>query len=497
MKRLLCILLCLCLVLSLCACGGEESLEDLPLVEPVTVEREEIPSHEANLEDTDKLIIWASPRLTEEKEAFQKLYPDVKVETWSAEKVLQSKNGTYFPKSLADGTGNYEMPDLILWSDSWLWTYGLTEDSFLDIYHLMDSGALLDLKPLMENDPDFDESLYDARAMEACRYRGGQYLMPLQINSGDRTLLASQETLTDLGFDLGQATDAFSFLEECRTLEWPDSMKSTFTEALSGRYFQSIFYETPQWRSIFDACDVPLVDHEAGIVLPDEKKFRALCQTWKKLFYSERKERDNGYTGTNGDEIKRLTERESLFAMIPVQGYYSPCALKATDTPVMMGFPNADGGVTGEVALSAGICALGKNQKNAWNFLKFLMGEEGQKTAVQPPYSDWWNIAEQGELPVHLRTQEEYIQWLLEKTYADTTSDKGKASYGYGEELTEEEKAMAAQAAEDLTVLRLPSLELYLLFVEHMKSYFVGESDYMACVETLQEALAKYLQGGR
>ncbi len=490
MKRLSCVLLCLCLVLPLCACGGEKSLEDLPPVEPVTVEREEIPDHEANLEDTDKLIIWALSPLTEEKEAFQKLYPDVKVETWYAENVLQSKNGTYFPKSLADGTGNYEMPDLILWSDCWLWTYGLTEDSFLDIYHVLDSGALLDLKPLMENDPDFDESLYDARAMEACRYRGGQYLMPLQISSGDRTLLASQEALTDLGFDLEQATDSFSFLEECRTLDWPDSMKSTFTEAISTRYFQSIFYETPQWRSIFDACDVQLVDHETGTVLPDEKKFRALCETWKKLFYGEREEECEGYTGHNGDEIQRLTERKGLFAMIPLQGYYSPCALKVTDTPVMMGFPNADGGVTGEIAMSAGICALGKNQKNAWNFLKLLMGEEGQKT------DDWSNIAGHGSLPVHLTIQKEYIQDRLEQTYSETTSTENKGvAYGYGEALTEEEKAMAAQAAEDLTVLRLPSQEPFLLFVEHMEPYFAGESDYMACVETLQEALTKYLQG--
>ncbi len=43
--------------------------------------------------------------------------------------------------------------------------------------------------------------------------------------------------------------------------------------------------------------------------------------------------------------------------------------------------------------------------------------------------------------------------------------------------------------------LRLLSLEPFLLFVEHMKPYFAGESDYMAWVGTLREALTQYLQG--
>ena len=135
--------------------------------EPMVVEIPEIPQGEIQQEETTELRIWMAYDISQLVKAFNEVYPEVRVTVESPSAVL---GGTYphLPKTLADGTGDYEYPDVVYVSN-YLYVYqweDKREEAFADIYMLMDSGALLDMTEFMENDPEFALSQYDQKALE-------------------------------------------------------------------------------------------------------------------------------------------------------------------------------------------------------------------------------------------------------------------------------------------------------------------------------------------
>lgn len=143
--------------------------------------------------------------------------------------------------------------------------------------------------------------------------------------------------------------------------------------------------------------------------------------------------------------------------------------LKREGAPFAAGFPNTEGGVTGDLS-ALGICARGKNHRNAWSFIQYMLSEEIQLT-------------DRSTLPVLLSAREARIQAELAK------NDELDEAY----RLTEEERQMLAHTASGCTAARLASPALFSLFETHMGPYFEGKASFSACEENLREALREYL----
>ncbi len=473
------ILLALCMMIMLAACGPEPEVPEEP------VERVEIPETEPDFTETDELLIWSfdnrlSSSVREYSDSgmnlidmFASLYPNVKITVEYLPGTIEENKSFYLKKDWEGRT-----PDLLWLSDFPGGTIpGITfhpgEDTYQDVYELIEEGKLLDLNDFIEEDSEFDVSLYDEKMLAAGIYRGGRYLLPLSGGTNDKTLLGSKEAMEQTGFSEKAWSDGAALMKELARIQRDGAYKNVIAD--------SEIYERLQ-QNVFYACDPDLVDRETGIVTASREGLRDFCQAWKELFYDSGLDREATYSVGSVNDL--ILEDKHLFQFAEGVDFYRLSGIKTELSPVFKNFPNLEGGVTGEALSCLGVCAEGENQLNAWRFIKLMLSEEVQENED----TLWW----EENLPSRLSARERYVQRLLD------TAEKSAAKeslFGKSAPLTDEEQEMCRTALLEVDSYQIASPAVFALFTEQMEPYFAGVEKYEDCVENLKAALREYLAG--
>ena len=263
-KRLLVAVLLMTLLLSGC-CVQEENTT----VSPEVVAREPIPQGEISLRETDQLVSWSFMDLPYFVELYEEKYPEIQVEN-----VVMDVNA--YQKKLYEGFEEGETPDIIFLQPDLFFQKDDGETGYYeDIQQLFDSGKLLNLKRLVEEDAGFEGTECLEAAFAACEYRGGLYGIPASLD-GRNFLLSGEETLKRVGYEAEQVEDAASLFRELVRVRPRAREQEGFVSMLD-------FPGEKKLECLFRASQVPLIDYESGTVLPEGEQGELVVTTLSRV----------------------------------------------------------------------------------------------------------------------------------------------------------------------------------------------------------------------
>ena len=439
----------------------------------------DIPDVSADLTPTEELVIYIPPdggtMLRPAIQWFREAYPDIQVTVSDFDREERMSYTSRVNMELMAGTG----PDVIF-------PHSLDADQ----HKLMDAGMFLNLTGIMEEDEDFNRGDYFEPVLDGGIYRGRQYVVPYGYNL-HAYYLADAEKLREIGFDPSQAADATSFLAETAR---------TLPEAAKNAAFQNMFSRGPVLYRLFAASGLELIDWEKKTALPDKDGFRAFCEAYKPYYSDENTEPSLSYESPidgrpvylygTGDIPSDIAAGSYIFwdnRELPSVAPFS--SLKAYCEPVSFVPQRADGGVQAWSSHTAAVRASSKNQRNAYEFIKFLLSGQMQDTSpkLDGGRFGWFPVRNESRI-MHF----DYDGSRLEGPDFWLTYDQ-RSVEGWRAGLSEEEMG----AIQELTVSADACSafgEIGLDWVRDMLPYFKDERSLDDCIKDLEFKLLLYLE---
>lgn len=282
-------------------------------------------------------------------ELYKMFYPEVEL---TVRTIPDQEYGTKVASELMAGAG----ADVVF----------LPWGAFPDLYKVMDSGALLNLTSVLEQDAEFATQEYNRAVLDAGVYRGGRYLVPVDYMVP--TLITGKGLLENLGFPQKSLKDLTSITWEFQRLA-PELKRPGF-EAYSGKYL------------LLRHTGVQLLDREAGVALPEEEQAKDLAEFYKYVLLPWENGGGEEYFSSPEDYQQRVRDRQILLAFeYSPYWYFARMMLARTldgQGEVAMALPDVKGNARGMVSEALAINAKSKNQLNAWNFIKLALSEHYQ-----------------------------------------------------------------------------------------------------------------------
>jgi ABC-type glycerol-3-phosphate transport system substrate-binding protein len=265
----------------------------------------------------------------------------------------------------------------------------------LPLHKFVESGQLENLEALMNRDPAFNKTDYRENILDALRYRGGIWLMPLNYSFNyfayDATLIPEPAGL----FGLDKAFSAGDLFNIGKNY-FDGSIKlfntTDYNQGPRGGMFDQLLEEN---LSSF----VDLQNHKVNFA---DGVFTSLLESVKA--YGEQGYIPRGVTGqVNAGQMRRqsaeaITERfffklnDSFFL---VSQFTSGTGIRILseggsgsieDDDEIAGIAaNADGKVPFTYSMGYGINSQSKNKALSWAFIKFLLSEEMQLSTTSAP----------------------------------------------------------------------------------------------------------------
>lgn len=330
--------------------------------------------------------------------AFEEKYPDTKVtiDTFSSmpeARTIDLGDGKKGQMITMEKDETAEM-DYINKMSTQLMSGGGADILAIDIlpyYKYAENGLLEDLSNYINIDTDFDVDDYSQNILEATKYKGGQYILPMDYNF--EILTYDSSYMND---------DQEQYFEDNNTLNYRDLIEvgSEVLEDNDIKLF-GLFGGIEAMPNLFTTLGglnfSKFVDLETGKVDFTSGSFEQLLEDVKS--YEEQGflmegmiERDS--TGEPGGRIMMQGNRETtLFdisnSMILPRLFYREenrdimiSGSGAIDENTEIGgiLTNDDNQVNFEFSQAYGINSNSQNKKLAWEFLKFLASEEQQKS---------------------------------------------------------------------------------------------------------------------
>lgn len=264
---------------------------------------------------------------------------------------------------IAAGNG----PDLILFWDG----------IFPDINKVIASGTFASLDELMEADPEFKRSDYNEVVMKAGQFRGKQYAFPLFYNFqclfSTEKILSGDDTAVPRpgGVDVTKATDFNAMLQEA-------------VRAAETNPSQRIFSSRRADEILFPYSGLDPIDYDSKALNLDTPEFRAVQDSFAALAASGQIGDQLEYVDNEFDAIQNGLIDVSIRGGLSAINLCAETNAKQLD-PVVQPIRTVDGGIRGTVEFSAAIRANSANRQNAWDFMKVLLADEFQSTG----YYDW------------------------------------------------------------------------------------------------------------
>ncbi|MDR1687769.1 MAG: extracellular solute-binding protein [Clostridiales bacterium] len=261
----------------------------------------------------------------------------------------------------------------------------------LPYYKYAQSGSLEDMRYFMEADPEFDTANYRTNILEGARFRGGQYMLPLDFHFS--LMLFDKEKAGEEAAAKLRAKNEFTYWE------MTDIVKERFAADESGAKIMDILFMDDLTRIMFNdlmLLNMPnYVNREDNTVNFADGKFAEFLTKFKEqadnnYFKSKLTEGEGntiaGYENPNNQigyyfknmlsyEIKYIFLHDAMTAIgkPEIYSYF----IKPNDEKLGV-MVNDNGQGAFEVYASFAMNSNSANKKLAWEFMKFLLGEEMQ-----------------------------------------------------------------------------------------------------------------------
>jgi len=402
MKKIMAFVLALTLTASLAACGGGGAVGDEggqgdnsgsgnePSAAGISLSGEIGGEITISAYDTmrSKAFLEDAAQLFEEK------YPGTKVnvETFSAmPEIKTSEQGDKMMVMVEMKDDTQSRQDYIKKMNTALMSGGGADILAMDVLPIqkyVEGGQLENLGAYMDADPDFGRADYLENILDASRYKGGTWILPLDYTFNyyayDRALLPGASGFgTDSAFTVGQlmdiAEDSFDGSSKLFNI-------SDYTKRSGG-----------MWGNLLAENYTSFVDLENKTASFDDGSFAALLESVKE--YSERGYIPKGATGGGdaGAMMQRAGEEATDRFFFKPKNVINLLSIFTRDSGMKMAFmaeggtmaigdddeiagiaANADGSVPFTYSQAYGINASSQNKETAWAFLRFLLSEEMQ-----------------------------------------------------------------------------------------------------------------------
>lgn len=382
-------------------------------------------------------------------EEFRQKYPEVEltVEVYSLNELVFSQEK--IKTQLMAGEG----PDLLL----------LDSMGTDDVEKLLKSGVFAPLDTFMTEENGWDASQYVMPAIEAGRFDGIQYVMPLNYRMP--MFLSSKEALEEIGFSMEAAQDTGSLLQEISSLYEKEHKDRILLEASGLMPF-------PQF------LEGKFLDYEAGTIGLDSQALQNACEAFKNL-HLETQETSLGEGGYYGSGVKILEREGYLTLPTGIDTMLMPAsAIAVQETPVLLPLRAGKEGAVAEVAQYAGIRANSENPEAAWKMLEILLGEEMQKAAAQVSIT----------MPVLISAQEAKKETAVSQTLEDAKAE-GVQAVSPGEDFLEEYWNILRNPEKVIFANSVCMLEFY----SRMLPFYEGQGTYEDCIQDFESYIQIYL----
>jgi len=357
---------------------------------------------------------------------------------------------------MASGKG----PDAIL----------LDSGSLLDLAKLTKSGALLDLRPYMDDDGSYKRDDYFAALMDAGCSDGKQTAVPFSfyVNIFNTT----EERLAARGVDASQITDANAFLSMIVS-QSAEETDDTYT-----------FYRTgsPEYNfaSLLDSCGIRLVKEDLSGIGTDKDTLKLACDACR-VIESDSARIDAAYKRDKSDE----NIYNNVFGICTVKKFPIYSWLNKTvfyhltgETERFIPVPAVSGGsVCLRAELYGVVNANTKNPDAAYAFLRCIMDETIPSTKYY-------------ELPVSRSGADDYISRCLSNDMPKIHVDGNAYSYV---PITENDLKPVRGVLEDAKYGVIANQTQLAVADDCMEPYITGNKSFDDCYSELENRLQLYL----
>jgi len=423
-------------------------------------------------ESTDTLILYGYPYgdhlYSSAINIFKQKFPDVEII------YTQYDNSQQYNQIIQTEIPAGKGPDLLVFSSF----------DFPDIYKVMNTGVFCNLENFINNDSEFDMTLYNETVINSGIYNNTQYIMPLCYNIN--LLLTTQEALHDAGIDSTKINTFNGFTKEIQKYYAGGGRTNLLYDTLDG-YGDTLTF--------FPWCGVEVIDYENKTINIDNDAFKLIMDTYKAIYQNDKTNSTRppkNYVYTSGLQERAVLNRQILFSM-DSSNYFSSLlvgygGLLYAETPILLPYPNISNKTTASVQLMASILSTAKNKKNAFEFLKILLSDDIQSKV------DTFTI--QG-IPVLMNAIDERLTKTINNTGYGIVTAPVTLYDGNSWMIS----AIPEQTLEDMKnkLISVDNCQLcvYGLFYNFvtplMTPYFDGVDSYENCLKKLRNDLELYL----
>lgn len=330
--------------------------------------------------------------------AFEEKYPDTKIN-------LETSSAMPEVKSSTDGEGGKSVSieaeddtqaqsDYISKVNTALMSGSGADVLAMDViphYKYAENGQLEDLQSYMDSDSDFDTADYRMNVIEALKYKGGQYVFPLDYSFNYYEYDAS--LFDESGVSTLQSADSFT-MEELVSLAQENENAATHP-ILGMKGYANPVSGTSVFSELFLSNYGSYIDLENKTADFTSGKFASMLDTireWEAQGYilnsssadlsieDFTESTDTQYFYKLKYDIELLTRylrQEGMEVAVPLAGV-SP---STTDNDTVLGLGKGqDGAQVFTYNQAYGMNANSQNKRLAWEFIKFMASQEMQES---------------------------------------------------------------------------------------------------------------------
>lgn len=393
---------------------------------------------------------------------FEKRYPDMKIQ-----KVMFNPNSGdgiegYVKRILTD-TLSGEGPDILLLDN-------------MSTRKLEKSRMLVDLKPLLEKDSDFNEEDYNMPVINAGIYEGKQVVMPLDYYVNQ--YITTKELLDSKNIVLDKVENQNDFINAI----------DTYISSLNNEKNKYLFGAPINIEDFLASSGEKFINYDDKEVYFNKPEFKEIIDNYKKIYNVSKKLSDMvGVSGVDGFE--GLRKGNVLFSNDPISmrdtffEYESLINQAIKETQVIDTIPTYKGGdkVVPIVGSSLAISDNTKNVEAAYNFIKIAISEDIQKCKDIPQC-----------IPVNKKAARD-LEDFYSKEIVNTSYDFDKNLIITNKPLSDGFKNYYNKILDNLEEGQITNLDVKNMLMENLLPYFEGKSSYESCINTLTNKVKIYI----
>ncbi|KPU46144.1 putative ABC transporter substrate-binding protein YesO [Oxobacter pfennigii] len=345
----------------------------------------------------------------------------------------------------------------------------------------IDKNMLVNLSDMIQSDESFDMGKYYANILDAMKYNGNLYGLPLSVNLN--VLEANKALLDKYNIDIDDSKWSWEDFEQAAQ----EIVENSKKDGAQGMYALSGMDGSTIMSSLVSESYDKFVDKNEKAAGFDSREFVALLNMAKSMI-------DSGYvnTDTSQGKITDLAARgNTVFSAGGIRNYMDMMMAKQTysDGVEFLNYPGEGAGLSFTTNTLYGISNNSSNKELAWEFLKFLASDEmmSQNSLVG--------------LPVNKTASEKSAQNAVEMS-KKVSSSNGNAkimmnmngqSINLNKPITEEDVKVIQELLTDAEKYTNADQKVLSIIREETAAFFAGQKTAEDTAKTIQDRVNTYI----